>query len=711
MNFIKKHKWPLTIFVAAFLIRLIYLIQSRSNPTFYYPMVDELWNLNWAKEITGGNFWGDEAYFRGPLYPYMLALFLKIGAGSIFVARLFQTFVAAGSAVLVFLIGSRLLNRTVGIIAALAYALYGTLMFYEAMLLIPVIFLFLNLLCIYLMLLFKEQYDLKKWLTAGFILGLAAIARPNILLIAPFFLIWIYFGFKEIKTLKKRLLIPAVYFIGILIPVFSVTLRNYIVTDEFILISSQGGVNFYIGNNPETEGLTMLMPEIDLDESLPWTEFTEATREAAEQEAGHPLTAGEESSFWTKKTLRFIGGNPLTFVSITFKKLVYFLVGFENSDQTDIYQARTFSGLYSLLLWKNVIYFPFGFILPLAAVGAVALWPKRKELAVLYIFIIGYIPTVILFLVTARHRLPVIPFMLIFAAAGVLAICEFFRKNSWKKLLKYGALLLVLLISANRTYFEIGFENIFQTHFNLGLTYTRQGDLESAEKEYKEALNYNPYSTTGLNNLGNILYQLGKMDEALEYFNRAIDVDPKFADAYNNIGLIYESRNDLVRAEQFYNRAIAIDPGLFQAYINLGDIALARNDFARSEREYKRAGEKAPNDAAPYFKLGALYARWQRFAEAEQKFVDGSRLGTPRAVDYLNWGNIYYSTRQPARAIELYHKSIAADSTFTQSYYNLALLFNGYGYPADSTQKYLNKILQIDPNFSPARQMLQKLIK
>jgi len=690
-------------------LRLIYLIQYRSNPIFGYPMVDELWHLNWAREILGGNFLGDEAYFRGPLYSYLLAFFLLITGKSLFLVRLLQAIIASFSAILVFFLGREVFSKKVGIISGLVYAAYGTIIFYEAMLLIPVIFIFLNLLAVYLLLKYKGDYNLKRWLLAGLVVGLSAIARPNILLLAPIFLIWIYFGFMHIKEIKKRLTIPLIYLLGILIPVFSVTIRNLAVTGEPILISSQGGVNLYIGNNPDTEGLTMLMPEIKLNEALPWTEFTQATREAAEKEVGHKLTAGEESNFWTGKAFRFIINNPGEFIGITLKKTLYFILGFENSDQTDIYQSRDYSSLSSLLIWKKPIYFPFGLIFPLGLIGMIMCWPKRKELALFYIFIIGYIPTVVLFLVTARHRLTVIPFLIIFAVFAVLAMIEWVQKKKWNKAGLYAVIFFAVLILTNRTYFDIGFENLFQTHFNLALTHERQGDLAAAEKEYRAALEEFPYSATTLNNLGNLLYRTARYDEALTYFQRSMEAEPDFADAYNNAGLIYEVRNDYENAERFYKMAAELDPKLYQADLNLGDLALAGNDLAGAETFYRSALDKAPETAVVYFKLGGLYGRMKKYSEAEEMFRQGSQFDQPRPIDYVNWGNIHFAGGRPQQASDYYRRAINADSTFAQAYFNLAVTFVNYGYPADSARIYLNRLLRINPDFQPAHELLQRL--
>lgn len=710
-KFIRDNRWPLVIFLAAFFLRLVYLIQIKSNPAFSYPMVDELWHLTWAREIIGGNFWGDEAYFRGPLYPYLLAAFVGITGDSIFWTRFIQIIIGSFSAVLVYLLGRQFFSKTVGIIAGFACAAYGTLIFYESMFLIPVIYIPLILTAVYLLKKIEKSNRAISWLTAGFVLGLAATARPNILLLVPLIMIWAYFGIRAVRNDKRKFIIPVIYLLGVLIPVLAVTARNLAVTGEFILISSQGGVNIYIGNNPDTDGLTMLMPEVRLDESMSWKDFTGATREAAEAETGTELTAAGESSFWTGKTIDFIVNNPGQFIGNTFKKVVYFLVGFENSDNADIYFTRNYSSLFSILLWRKGIFFPFGLILPLAVIGIFASWKRRRELILLYIFIVGYIPTVVLFLVTARHRLPVVPFLLMFFAAGILFLTETIKKKKWKRLAINIIILAVLIILVNQTYFEIGFQNISQIHFNQALTYERQGNLEKAEEEYIAALETNPLSPTILNNLGYAQYRLKKYDEALSNFRKAINSDRTYARAYNNAGLVLEARQEYDGAERFFKQAIAINPELYTTYINLSNLYLIQGDLEKAELGFKKSIEIAPDSAHAFFRLGSLYGRQKRFAEATEMFDKGAQRGEPRPPDYVNWGNIYFGTRKPEEAIKMFRRAIEIDESFEQAYLNLALTFHTYGFPPDSAEKYLNKILSINPRNEAALRFLNEIKK
>ena len=107
--------------------------------------------------------------------------------------------------------------------------------------------------------------------------------------------------------------------------------------------------------------------------------------------------------------------------------------------------------------------------------------------------------------------------------------------------------------------------------------------------------------------------------------------------------------------------------------------------------------------------LPVCYGRKQEFDKAEKIFREGAALGEPSASDLVNWGNIYFATSQPDQAIGLYKRAIEKDSNFLQGYFNLALTFNNYGYPVDSTRVYLEKALRINPQFAPAKELPGRL--
>src|SRR5690606_19776446 len=102
------------------------------DPAFYVPQIDSLWHHRWAIEIISGKFWGDEVFFRAPLYPYLLALIYWIFGIKIFVAKFIQAIGGALTCVLIYQLGRTAFTERVGRLASLLAVFYGTMILYES---------------------------------------------------------------------------------------------------------------------------------------------------------------------------------------------------------------------------------------------------------------------------------------------------------------------------------------------------------------------------------------------------------------------------------------------------------------------------------------------------------------------------------------------------------------------------------------------------
>ncbi|MEW5995370.1 MAG: glycosyltransferase family 39 protein, partial [Candidatus Zixiibacteriota bacterium] len=488
--------------------------------------------------------------------PYFLALLAWVTGSSVFWAKLLQVLVCFGTVFFLYRLAERLFGDKVALLAGLMYAFYGTLVLYETLFLIPVVFVFFLVWGMYRVVAYRDSHKFLAWLLTGLVFGLAAVSRPNVLLVIPFLMIWLFAVRRETQSFVACLKRPVALFLGVALAISPVTVRNALVTGDFILISSQGGVNLYLGNNPTANGLYMVMPEAELDESLSWRDFIPLTKTIAEKEAGHELSAAEQSAFWTGKAVSFITDNPGKFLGLVWKKTVYLLSGFENSDNMDVYHERTKSNLYAILLWSKPLYFPFGLLLPLAIAGVYIRRKDTRLLTPLYVFTIAYVPSIVLFLVTARHRLPLAPFLIVIAAAGIVGLVQRWQRIRKKDGLIAIVMFVIALLLFNRTFYEAGGSNVFQIHFNNGIKYERLGDYVSAEREYRLADQEYPYSAALVNNLAHAQYQLGRFEEADRNFHRALALNPDYGRTYNNLGLLVRDRGSLDSAATLFRMAV-----------------------------------------------------------------------------------------------------------------------------------------------------------
>ncbi|MEZ5359566.1 MAG: tetratricopeptide repeat protein [Candidatus Zixiibacteriota bacterium] len=706
--FAKKHAWAILIFGVAFVIRLVYLLQIKSNPYFYSPMVDELWNIQWAQEILTSSFWGHEVYFRGPLYPYLLALLLKVTGSDFFWTRIIQALISSGSAVLTYLLAREFFKEGTARLAGIFYAIYGTLIFYESMFLIPVVFVFLNLLGLLHFVRNTEHPRKWVWFYIGLVFGLAAIARPNVLLVVPFLGLWLYFCLRGKIELKSIIILIVIFFVGVGSAVVPVTVRNMIVADDLVLISSQGGINLYLGNNSQAEGLTMRMPEITLDSKISWDEFNPTVSTYAEKEVGHELKPSEVSSYWSNRAKQYIFEHPGEFIGLTFKKLVYFFSGFENSDQMDIYDFRQYSSLLSVLLFDAGLKFPYGLFAPLGLLGIWLTWHKRKQLAPLLIFIVVYLPTVILFLVTARHRLTIVPLLLIFAAAALFSLFEHWKKRDFMTFALPVIILLAVTILLNFNWFDLGFSNKAQIHHNLAINYNRQGQFAKAIEEFKIAIAETPGVPTLYFGLGTAYLNLGKYQEAAQNLNHAVALDDKYSDAILNLGNAYSYLGDHTRAARMFQRVTVLEPERPEAYANLGDEYNYLGELNDAGRMYTKAIDMRPDDYITMTKMGVLHGQAGDTATAAIYFTEALALDSMYMAGYLNWGNILLQNGDTAQAILKYDKAIAVDNTAIEPLYNLAVLYTKRGNRPQALG-YVYKILNLRPDYQPALNLQKRL--
>lgn len=135
-------------------------------------------------------------------------------------------------------------------------------------------------------------------------------------------------------------------------------------------------------------------------------------------------------------------------------------------------------------------------------------------------------------------------------------------------------------------------------HYNRGVFFAKQGDLDAALDDYTAELKLNPGYVPALYNRAQILGTQNHLDEALTDYTAAIAVDANEAQLYADRGLVYLRQNRLNESLADENEAIRLQPKIAIAY------------FTRSAA-YARLGEsqKAREDAATAIRLDPALAR------------------------------------------------------------------------------------------------------
>lgn len=557
----------LAIFLVAFAIRLGHLVAIADSPLWEMRLGDTAVYDAWAKRIAGGEWVGTEVFWYAPLYPYLLgAVYALFGDGG-WAIRLLQAALGAGSAVLLAEATRRLVSERAGIFAGALLALYAPAVFYDGLLHKAGLALFLLSLVVAILAatIARGGWTAGTSLCAGVALGLLVLTRENTLVFVPVLLV-------SVLTLgdagrRRRLALASLLALGLAIPLTPVALRNRIVGGEWHLAAANFGDNFYKGNNPETDGTYVSL--------LPWRGSPEFEREdavaIAEAETGRALTASEVSRFWTRRALAYIRDEPLDWLRLVGRKafLVWHRVELADTEDLDTY------ALASPVLRVLAPVFHLGTLVPLALLGGVATWTRRRALRPLLAMLLLYPATVVAFYVFGRYRYPVVALLVPFAAAGIANAPRFFREASLPRRVLAIAAIALALVATN---LPTGTRDRMRatTEYNLGVWLARQeGRGREAIGHYEEAIRLAPDSPMALFNLGNALRRAGDLDGAEARYREAVRLAPGLDVAHNNLGRTLEAKGRLPEAIEAYRAAVEARPESWEAWSNLG-LALAR---------------------------------------------------------------------------------------------------------------------------------------
>lgn len=650
--------------LGALILRLIFVWESSANPFFDAPIVDAQTFLRQAQSIAAGDLWGgSEPFWQPPLYIYVLAFICWLFPSDYFVAmRLLQAALGTLSCGLLYAIAKRCFDEKTARIASIGAVLCGTFIFFEGELLAVALEIFLNLLVLQRLIVAVEKPAYTRWVAAGLLAGLAALTRPNILLFVAAFALWYFATSIQDPKSRWKTSVRLLLLIGSLsLPIIPVTARNYIMEPELVLISSNGGINFYIGNSGQYEEKVSIHP------GMRWEEMA-----MLPVRAGH-TTAAAKSAYFFSRSFEYITAHPLEYAQTLVHKLFLFFSGPEIKRNFDIYFARQYSYVLSALLWDYALSFPFGLIGPLSLIGLYTTWRSRSmSISIIRLYALTYVLSVVLFFVAARYRMPVLPILILFASVGGLGIYGRVREGlgwtSSKILWIFAALILVfnLRAAADQT-------RDAQLQFDLGEVYLRKGSYELAAAHAQKALQLEPTYNYARHNLAVALFNLGALDRAMVEGEQTVRENPQRADTHALLGRTYAKQGDSQRAEQAFLRALDIDPSSGITHYYYGRFLYQARRYERASAELTKAAAWKPSDPWIHYELGRALHGTGDAANAliayERAWSSGQLADAANAI-----GAVHFVAGRFQQARAFFSRAAQKDPNSLDAQINLCLL-------------------------------------
>jgi 4-amino-4-deoxy-L-arabinose transferase-like glycosyltransferase len=563
---------PLCVFFLALVPRLVFLVELRAAPTFDRP---EGGDSILYDRLASGEPDVPRAYFHSPLYTWFLrGMYLGIGRDLVGV-RLMQHLLGAACAVLIYVLTLRLFRRTwLAVGAALMWAFSGPAIFYEGQLLPDGILPFLVVLTALALIRHATLHTPKTGLVLGGALGVAALARPTILIWVPLALIGL--ALKHRRWLREE----GAAILGLALVLSPATLHNYLVERDLVLITANTGINLYIGNNPNARGTYNLPEGLWFKAGDPLDDFSGI--KAATRALGYTPRSSELSSWWTRKALAFLRENPRRGVELILSKLRLWSSNYEFPQLYNYYGYQQICAVLRILPTSGVI------LAPGLAGLLFVVWRGRQTRQRLYggcvlCFAVGFLP----FFVADRYRLPWLALLAPLAVWALASTVQWLRQG---KKARAATLVAAMALAAAVSYWPLSeHPTLAPQLFAFGSAAEAKGELDQAVRWYGRTLaeesNHEPVRPR----LVHVLLRQGRSSQALQVAREGIARFPRSGEMHQALGLVYQRQGALKDAEASVLSSIRLTPALASSWLLLGQITSARGDLGGAVEAFRSA--------------------------------------------------------------------------------------------------------------------------
>jgi tetratricopeptide (TPR) repeat protein len=158
------------------------------------------------------------------------------------------------------------------------------------------------------------------------------------------------------------------------------------------------------------------------------------------------------------------------------------------------------------------------------------------------------------------------------------------------------------------------------------------------------------------NSYASVIGPLGRYEEAAKYLAEAVRIMPNFPEAHHNLGNALRNLGNFDQAIRHYNIALRLDPAYTSAHYGLGLALADKGDYDAAIEHYKIC---LGPDADLERNAGAAQTADQ------SRNITRARPDTPKLLSTI--GSAYAQKGQYAQAVEYYKRALQIDPNFTKA--------------------------------------------
>ena len=618
-----------TFVFVALLIRLIYLIETSRTFVGQLIVCDSVFYLAQTADVLDGDIAPNEAFRLSPLYPYLLAAgFFISGVTEPYVVKLWQALLGAITCGMTYLLAARLFGNKAGIAAGILYLLYGPLVFADGLILLESSMCFFHLLFLILLVAtFERRTPVLAGLT-GLVLSLTALSRGNVLLYVPAIVIFaLWRPHDGRRRAALRVVLPLLT--GLALPLALCALANYAAEKDLVLVSSNAGYNFFVGNRPEASGV---YDRITRYGETAWFKTTDPDgRDFARAVTGENLSPSQASRFWFKTTLESMKGRYGATLLLFLKKIGLF---FNRHELPQIYWYGLAEDESAVL---KCLPLSFAILTPLGLFGLGLAFAMRGSHRLLAMLAVLYVLSIAVFFVVDRYRIPLVPLLLVFSGAAAAWWIDRLRAHGFAKLARPAIALAVLAVPP---FLPIQVHKTAVVYATYAAHCLGTGQLSDAAAFAQKANQLAPQESLPLYVLGRVAHAQGDVSLAIDRYHKAIGAKDPQPVYFAALATALRSKSDLDGARDALEAGLNTTPDDLECLILLGQVNEQRADLVGARAAYEKAIAAQPKSSFVLFSLGKLEAASGEIEQARRHLTEAARLSPNipdirRALDAL----------------------------------------------------------------------------
>lgn len=208
---------------------------------------------------------------------------------------------------------------------------------------------------------------------------------------------------------------------------------------------------------------------------------------------------------------------------------------------------------------------------------------------------------------------------------------------------------------------------------NQALAQHQAGNVQEAEKAYREILQEAPSNINTLQLLGALLCQKKQYAEGVEYLQKVLTINPNLADVHHNLAISFKQQQKYQEAIFHYQQAIKLTPKAVNIHNQLAKLLWKLGEKSTAISHYQQVALLQPEDAVSQLNFANALEQLEIIDEAIIYYQKAIALQSNLTLAYNALGNLYTKKNLLEEAINYYYQALSIDVNYAEIHFNLAI--------------------------------------